>query len=63
MDITAGCAVFASMPGVMHQKLGAVRSVPKPKIKLSDRLNAAAQEAAPCTGKHKLSELRSRKNG
>ncbi len=63
LDCAAGCAVCASMLGATLPELGAARPAPKAKIKLSDRLNATAQEAAPHTGKLKLSELRKARNG
>ena len=64
LDCTAGCAVCASMLGATLPELGAARPTPKPKIKLSDRLTGTpTAEAVPRTGKLKLSELRSRKNG
>ena len=64
LDCTAGCAVCASMLGATLPELGAARPTPKAKIKLSDRLTGTpTAEAAPRTGKLKLSELRSRKNG
>ena len=62
LDCAAGCAVCASMLGATLPELGAAKSAPRPKIKLSDRLNAVAQEAAPRTGRIKLSELRKAKN-
>ncbi|OQA85102.1 MAG: Phage terminase large subunit (GpA) [Lentisphaerae bacterium ADurb.Bin242] len=64
LDCTAGCAVCASMLGATLPELGAARPTPKPKIKLSDRLTGTpTAEAVPRTGKLKLSEIRSRKNG
>ena len=64
LDCTAGCAVCASMLGATLPELGAARPAPRPKIKLSDRLTGTpSAEAVPRTGKLKLSELRSRKNG
>ena len=64
LDCTAGCAVCASMLGATLPELGAARPALKAKIKLSDRLTGTpTAEAAPRTGKLKLSEIRSRKNG
>lgn len=64
LDCTAGCAVCASMLGATLPELGAARPVPRPKIKLSDRIaGTPSQEAIPRTGKLKLSELRKVKNG
>ena len=63
LDCAAGCAVCASMLGATLPELGAARTAPRPKIKLSDRLNVTAQDAVPRTGKLKLSELRKVKNG
>ena len=51
------------MLGATLPELGAARSAPRPKIKLSDRLNVTALDAVPRTGKLKLSELRKVKNG
>ena len=64
LDCTAGCAVCASMLGATLPELGTVRPAPRARIKLSDRVSGApAQESVPHTGRIKLSELRSRKNG
>ncbi len=64
LDCTAGCAVCASMLGATLPELGSARPAPKAKIKLSDRLTGTpTTEVAPRTGKLKLSEIRSRKNG
>lgn len=63
LDCTAGCAVCASMLGATLPELGAARTAPRSKIKLSDWLNVTAQNAVPHTGKIKLSELRKEKNG
>jgi len=64
LDCTAGCAVCASMLGATLPELGAARPALKAKIKLSDRLTGTpTAEVAPRTGKLKLSELRSMKNG
>ena len=64
LDCAAGCAVCASMLGATLPELGAARPAPKAKIKLSDRLmGMPAAEAAPHTGKLKLSELRKARNG
>ena len=52
------------MLGATLPELGAVRSAPRPKIKLSDRIaGTPSQEAVPHTGRIKLSELRQVKNG
>lgn len=65
LDCTAGCAVCASMLGAtLPELLSTARPAPRPRIKLSDRVSGApAQESVPHTGRIKLSELRSRKNG
>ena len=64
LDCAAGCAVCASMLGATLPELGAARPALKAKIKLSDRLTGTpTAEVASRTGKLKLSELRSRKNG
>ena len=64
LDCTAGCAVCASMLGATLPELGAVRPAPRARIKLSDRIaGTPSQETVPHTGRIKLSELRSRKNG
>ena len=64
LDCTAGCAVCASMLGATLPELGAARPVVKARIKLSDRkIGVPSTEAAPRTGKLKLSELRKAKNG
>ena len=63
LDCAAGCAVCASMLGATLPELGAAKSAPRPKIKLSDRLNVTAQDTIPHTGKIKLSELRKARNG
>jgi len=62
LDCAAGCAVCASMLGATLPELGAAKSAPRPKIKLSDRLNVTAQDTIPHTGKIKLSELRKARN-
>ena len=63
LDCTAGCAVCASMLGATLPELGAARPVSKARIKLSDRKNGiTTREAAPRTGRMKLSELRKAKN-
>lgn len=64
LDCVAGCAVCGSMLGATLPELGTVRPAPRARIKLSDRVSGApAQESVPHTGRIKLSELRSRKNG
>ena len=63
LDCAAGCAVCASMLGATLPELGAATTAPRPKIKLSDRLNVTAQDTIPHTGKIKLSELRKARNG
>ena len=64
LDCTAGCAVCASMLDATLPELGAARTAPRPKIKLSDRIaGTPSQEAALRTGRIKLSELRKAKNG
>ena len=64
LDCTAGCAVCASMLGATLPELGSARPVSKARIKLSERKNGSpALQAAPRTGRMKLSEIRKRKNG